>query len=34
MFLHDADGNQRNWILELQFVDKENKIGGYFEQLL
>ncbi len=34
MFLPDADGNQRHWILELQFVDKENGIGGYFEQLL
>ena len=34
MFLPDADGNQRHWILELQFIDKENKIGGYFEQLL
>jgi Xaa-Pro aminopeptidase len=34
MFLHDADGNQRHWILELQFIDKQNEIGGYFEQLL
>ena len=34
MFLPDADGNQRHWILELQFVDKEDQIGGYFEQLL
>jgi Xaa-Pro aminopeptidase len=34
MFLTDAYGNQRHWILELQFIDKENKIGGYFEQLL
>lgn len=34
IFLRDADGNQRHWILELQFVDKENEIGGYFEQLL
>jgi len=34
IFLPDADGNQRHWILELQFVDKENEIGGYFEQLL
>lgn len=34
MFLPDADGNQRHWILELQFVDKEKGIGGYFEQLL
>jgi len=34
IFLPDADGNQRHWILELQFVNKENGIGGYFEQLL
>jgi hypothetical protein len=34
MFLLDADGNKRHWILELQFIDKENEIGGYFEQLL
>ncbi len=34
IFLRDADGNPRHWILELQFVDKENEIGGYFEQLL
>ncbi len=34
MFLPDAYGNQRHWILELQFIDKENEIGGYFEQLL
>ena len=34
MFLLDANGNERHWILELQFIDKEKKIGGYFEQLL
>jgi len=34
IFLLDADGNPRHWILELQFIDKENEIGGYFEQLL
>ena len=34
LFLPDADGNKRHWILELLFIDKENKIGGYFEQLL
>ena len=34
MFLLDANGNKRHWILELQFVDQEKKIGGYFEQLL
>lgn len=26
--------NERNWILELQFVDRKNQIGAYFEQLL
>ena len=34
IFLPDAHGNKRHWILELQFVDKKNKIGAYFEQLL
>ncbi|SRR5579871_3517297 len=34
MFLPDSKGNKRHWILELQFVDQENKIGAYFEQLL
>jgi len=34
MFLPDAFGNKRHWILELQFVDPVNEIGGYFEQLL
>ena len=34
MFLLDANGNERHWILELQFVDKGKEIGGYFEQLL
>ncbi|MEP7256050.1 MAG: M24 family metallopeptidase [Ferruginibacter sp.] len=34
MFLLDADGNKRHWILELLFIDKQNGIGGYFEQLL
>ncbi len=34
MFLPDADGKKREWILELHFVDKEKKIGGFFEQLL
>ena len=32
--LPDADGNKRHWILELQFIDKQKEIGGYFEQLL
>lgn len=34
MFLLDGDGNKRHWILELQFVDRTNQIGAYFEQLL
>jgi len=34
MFLLDANGDKRHWILELQFTDKEKGIGGYFEQLL
>ncbi len=34
MFLLDANGDKRHWILELLFIDKENQTGGYFEQLL
>jgi hypothetical protein len=34
IFLLDANGNKRHWILEMHFIDKENKMGGYFEQLL
>ncbi len=34
MFLLDANGNKRHWILEMLFIDKKNEIGGYFEQLL
>lgn len=34
MSLTDANGNERHWILELQFVDREKQIGAYFEQLL
>jgi len=30
----DKNGNSRNWILEIQFVDRKNNIGGFFEQLL
>ncbi len=30
----DKNGNQRYWILEIQFVDRVNNIGGFFEQLL
>jgi Xaa-Pro aminopeptidase len=34
MFLPDTNGNKRHWILEIHFIDRENKIGGFFEQLL
>jgi methionine aminopeptidase len=34
IFLLDAKGNKRHWILEMHFIDEENKIGGYMEQLL
>ena len=34
MFLPDADGNIRHWILEIHFVDRQKKIGGFYEQLL
>jgi Xaa-Pro dipeptidase len=34
MFLPDAKGNKREWILEIHFVDRQKKIGGFFEQLL
>jgi len=30
----DKHGHQRHWILEIQFVDRKNNIGGFFEQLL
>lgn len=30
----DKYGNKRHWILELHFVDRKNKIGAFFEQLL
>lgn len=34
MFKKDKHNRDRNWILEIHFVDKEKKIGGFFEQLL
>ncbi|MDF3078608.1 MAG: aminopeptidase family protein [Sphingobacteriaceae bacterium] len=34
MFLPDANGNPRHWILEIHFVDREKQIGGFYEQLL
>ncbi|HMH22531.1 MAG TPA: M24 family metallopeptidase [Puia sp.] len=30
----DKEGNPRHWILEIQFVDRVNKIGAFFEQLV
>lgn len=34
IFRLDANGEERHWILELQFIDKARGIGAYFEQLL
>ena len=34
ILLLDKYGNKRHWILEIQFVDRQNNIGGLFEQLL
>jgi Xaa-Pro aminopeptidase len=34
LFARDEKGNTRHWILELHFVDLEEKIGGFYEQLL
>ena len=34
MSLPDANGNKREWILEIHLVDREKEIGGFFEQLL
>ena len=31
---HDKEGNVRDWILEIHFVDSNKQIGGFFEQLL
>ena len=30
----DARGGVRRWILEIHFVDRNRRIGGFFEQLL
>ena len=30
----DKSGNTRDWILEIHFVDRGLKIGGFFEQLM
>ena len=34
LFASDENGNERHWILEMHFIDKVNKIGGFYEQLL
>lgn len=30
----DEHGRMRHWILEIHFVDREHRIGGFFEELL
>lgn len=30
----DENGRKRHWILEIHFVDRERKIGGFYEELL
>jgi hypothetical protein len=30
----DANGKPRHWILEIHFVDRTRRIGGFFEELL
>lgn len=30
----DKNGNPRDWILEIHFIDRAKQIGGFFEQLL
>ena len=30
----DINGNERFWIYEIHFIDKNLKIGDFFEQLL
>lgn len=34
MFAPDANGQPREWILEVHFVDRDRQIGGFHEQLL
>ena len=34
LFALDENGKERHWILEMHFIDKVNKIGGFYEQLL
>ena len=30
----DENGRLRHWILEIHFIDRERRIGGFFEELL
>ena len=30
----DADGQKRHWILDIHFVDRARRIGGFYEELL
>jgi Xaa-Pro dipeptidase len=30
----DEEGQQRHWILEIHFVNREKEIGGFYEELL
>jgi Xaa-Pro aminopeptidase len=30
----DTNGNNRHWILEIQFIDRKNNIGAFMEQLI
>jgi len=30
----DTAGRPRHWILEIHFVDRQRRIGGFFEELL
>lgn len=34
MLVKGVNGEIKNWILEIHFVDRKEKIGGFFEQLL
>ena len=34
MLVNGINGKVKNWILEIHFVDRNKKIGGFFEQLL
>jgi hypothetical protein len=34
MYELDSNGKKRNWILEIHFICRKNKIGGFYEQLI